>query len=818
MKKLAIIFFCSVLVTFFQELKAQKLVKNSSITSVCYAGDKINRIYIPPPAEFHKKSGTKGGASVKIFYKGFSTTAITAMDYAASILEAILPPETNVTILATWTKLETGVLANSSPSNFTGGWAIDAFKPSVYFPIALAEKIAGHSLNKNEVGDILLNINNTINWYYGIDGKTPDWKYDLVTVVIHEAIHGLGFMDSMYTDGSTGSYGATSIPLIYDTFIEDLAGKRLTDTSLFLNPSAQLNSEISSGNLFFNGPLLNNYTTGSRAKLYTPETYDAGSSISHLDENVTPVVDQLMTPIISRAEAIHDPGKLTMSILGDLGWINTRIIHEPLKDTEEHLSEFTIPVTIKSDTVYNHNRVGLVRSYDKFITSDTIYLYSPLGDDNYTTSVQISSYNTRLDYSLFTEDKFHRIYRLPSRKDTLYYSVYVGTDTVRPVIKFTPAGYYFETVDTIRFNARVTDNIGVDTVYIEYKVNDGALHFLGLNPDNMDGYSNTIQAKSLSFKGGDSLQFRIVALDKAAVTNQKVLPSNGFFKARIENINPVAERYSTDFSHAADDFFDDGIRISQPAGFVNYGLHTPHPYVSPEENGDSIGYIALLRTPVKFDANGMLISFMELVLVEPGETGSVYGTADFYDYVVVEGSKDFGKSWFPVADGYDSRIIDSWENAYNSVIDGNNSSFIGEESMMLKHTFFLNVSDHISAGDTMLVRFRLFSDPYANGWGWVIEDLHIGPLIDRVEEISYQPLVIYPNPGNGLITVRQAEGMNMKPVLCRIFNSAGTCIVTGYTDNGPDIHLDISGRPSGLYFIVLYYEDGVRTLKYNLIK
>ena len=35
-----------------------------------------------------------------------------------------------------------------------------------------------------------------------------------------------------------------------------------------------------------------------------------------------------MTPYIDKGEAIHDPGKFTISILGDLGWINTRIIHK----------------------------------------------------------------------------------------------------------------------------------------------------------------------------------------------------------------------------------------------------------------------------------------------------------------------------------------------------------------------------------------------------------------------------------------------------------------------------------------------------------
>ena len=51
--------------------------------------------------------------------------------------------------------------------------------------------------------------------------------------------------------------------------------------------------------------------------------------------------DQLMTPYIDKSEAIHDPGKFTISILGDLGWINTRIIHEARHNTEEPMTELS---------------------------------------------------------------------------------------------------------------------------------------------------------------------------------------------------------------------------------------------------------------------------------------------------------------------------------------------------------------------------------------------------------------------------------------------------------------------------------------------
>ena len=40
------------------------------------------------------------------------------------------------------------------------------------------------------------------------------------------------------------------------------------------------------------------------------------------------------------------------------------------------------------------------------------------------------------------------------------------------MISHTPPEYYFEKIDSVVFEASVTDNLGVDTVYIEYRVNN----------------------------------------------------------------------------------------------------------------------------------------------------------------------------------------------------------------------------------------------------------------------------------------------------------------------------------------------------------
>jgi len=799
-------------------LNAQKLIRNSLITGVCYAGDKVNRIYIPPPDEYFRKSG-KGGASVNIYYSGFPPAAVTAMEYAASILKSVLPSDTKVTVLASWEKISTeGVLANSSTTGYAPGWAIDALEPDAFYPAALAEKILGESLNFDLEGDIELTINSSINWYMGTDGKTPSLAYDLVTVVIHELIHGLGFFDSMNTVSSTGYYGAASIPLIYDTFVENAGGQRLTDTTVFYNPSVALKNELTSGQLYFNGPLLRKFTSGGKAKLYAPSTFDAGSSISHLDETVTLQENQLMTPFISKGEAIHNPGNFTMSMLGDIGWTNTRIDHDPPDDTEEHITNISLSATIISDTAYFRNNIGLVWSLDKFATSDTIIMNSPGGNDTFTADIDIPSYETGLEYYFYVEDDFRRMYRSPSYIKEFRHSVYIGTDTVKPLITHSPAEYYFEVVDSIKFDAEATDNLGIDTVYIEYKINDGPVKTLGLRAGEKDKFSNSLNIKKLSVTSNDSIGYRLVAVDRAGKPNSRNLPAEGYFYITFERINAVALSYHTDFNNGGDDFFNQGFEIAVPKGFSRPGLHTKHPYESPEETGDSIGYTAMLRTPVKFDPGGMIVSYNELVLVEPGETGSVFGSPEFYDYVIVEGSVNYGKTWIPLTTGYDSRYQKAWETAYNSSIVENNSTYQGDESMLVKHTIFIKPSDNVNAGDTLVIRFRLFSDPYANGWGWGIEDFHIGPLIDYVDDVTIGRPVIFPNPGNGFLSVRMHEGSESKPIRYNVFSSAGILLLDGITGAGDIKYIDISGYPNGIYLIVFRNASGNQVLKYSLIR
>jgi hypothetical protein len=798
-------------------LHSQEAAGKKILLNTCYAGNKVKRIYIPPPKEYFLRSARKGAATVTIKYTGFPDAVKPAMEKAASILASVLPDGINIVVLATWEKISTsGVLAQSSTTEMIPGWSIDAQVPFALYPVALAEKISGKAINKSSDGDIVLYVNNAVNWYLGTDGKTLSLKYDLVTVVLHELIHGLGFIDSMSASSTAGSYGVSGVPMVYDNFVENLAGNRLTDTTLFKNPSAELRTALTSGQLYFNGPLIKNYS-GTRARLYAPATFDEGSSVSHLDENSTLEANALMTPIIDMGEAIHDPGKFTMSILGDLGWINTRISHTKPDDSEEHLISITLSASVKSDTLYNHNKVRLFWSFNGFSTSNSTIM-SSVSTDNYSAVISIPSYNVRLDYYFSAEDCFGRVYKMPSWTDLKHYSVFIGIDTVKPVISNSTLSSFFEKVRAIPFTASVTDNLGVDTVILEYAVNDQTPVYRGFLHDAAVNYTCSLSPQALGISGGDSIRYRIVAKDKAATANLRTMPSSGWNTIRIETLKPVARYYSTIFAASASDFYNDGFTISKPSGFSGNGLNTPHPYVSPEESGDSLGYSATLRVPIKNDAGGMMLNFREVVLVEPGESGSVYGSPDFYDYVIVEGSKDFGLSWFALCNGYDSRYYDAWLDAYNSSNDGTNSTFVPDESLMIKHYIFVSPSSNLATGDTLMLRFRLFSDPYANGWGWIIRDLNIEPLTDNINDAGTSGIKLFPNPGNGIFTVRSAAGDLGGRVSYRIFNSTGICIFNGIGTAGDDISINISGHPPDLYLIVISSANGTRTLRYNLLK
>ncbi|MFN8209138.1 MAG: hypothetical protein U0T82_17285 [Bacteroidales bacterium] len=195
----------------------------------------------------------------------------------------------------------------------------------------------------------------------------------------------------------------------------------------------------------------------------------------------------------------------------------------------------------------------------------------------------------------------------------------------------------------------------------------------------------------------------------------------------MEAIPAPLNEYYNNFNNPDHDFIMDGFSNAQPEWFYSGALHSAHPYPSPKIDGKVFNFVAQLRYPIIVQDSNAHITFFEIALLEPGESGYPYGSDNFYDYVVVEGSRDWGNTWKPFADGWDCRDNPAWLNRWNGNLDGQGNSLAsaGNELYKARRLDMLSSGYFGTPGDTVLIRFRLFSDPYANGWGWAIDNLGI---------------------------------------------------------------------------------------------
>ncbi len=279
-------------------------------------------------------SGAAARASVfEVTYLGFTPEAQTAFQRAVDIASNLISSPVTIRVQAVFDVLRANVLGSARAGYFhrltSPAWA-DRF----WYSDALADKLLRRDLVPGQP-DLYASFNNNPNlWYFGLDGNTPARKYDFVTIVLHELVHGLGFSGRGRPNSSDPTQGTVRIyesPGIYDFFVVEGAttplGNALHQQKLitkYVDPSAELLTALTGRNLYWVGAQGVANNGGNRPKLYAPNPWARGSSYSHLDEATYPPGDpnSLMTPQFGSAESIHDPGDIMRGIFDDIGWGN----------------------------------------------------------------------------------------------------------------------------------------------------------------------------------------------------------------------------------------------------------------------------------------------------------------------------------------------------------------------------------------------------------------------------------------------------------------------------------------------------------------
>ena len=262
-----------------------------------------------PSANIEKKSN---------FIVNYKT--VPTVDQAAAVQAAIDVWSENfsstvpVTVNVSWGKASSyGILAAASAkSNFAN--FPNAPDKTLYYASALANALAGKDLDPNNP-ELEITISSDAPWYYGVDGKCPPKSFDLVSVILHEMGHGLGFISGNYYDQYSG-YGRIDLPTPFDAYAQLPDGRRLADMP---SPSIETGKALTSP-LYWSGENGIKANNGIKPPLYTPSIYEPGSSVSHLDERTFSQAgaNRVMTPNLDSGEVFHLPGSLLLAMFDDM--------------------------------------------------------------------------------------------------------------------------------------------------------------------------------------------------------------------------------------------------------------------------------------------------------------------------------------------------------------------------------------------------------------------------------------------------------------------------------------------------------------------
>ena len=261
-----------------------------------------------PSANIEKKS------NFIVNYNTVPTVARAAVQAAIDVWSENFSSTVPVTVNVSWGRASSyGILAAASAkSNFAN--FPNAPDKTLYYASALANALAGKDLDPNNP-ELEITISSDAPWYYGVDGKCPPKSFDLVSVILHEMGHGLGFISGNYYDQYSG-YGRIDLPTPFDAYAQLPDGRRLADMP---SPSIETGKALTSP-LYWSGENGIKANNGIKPPLYTPSIYEPGSSVSHLDERTFSQagVNSVMTPNLDSGEVFHLPGSLLLAMFDDM--------------------------------------------------------------------------------------------------------------------------------------------------------------------------------------------------------------------------------------------------------------------------------------------------------------------------------------------------------------------------------------------------------------------------------------------------------------------------------------------------------------------
>jgi hypothetical protein len=253
-----------------------------------------------------------------------------ALQFAASLLGNLIDSPVPIRIGVRFDSL--GGTATSAPlgegrpvnlyHDFPG-----APRPNTWYPAALANKLAGADLDNGTEDEIELVLNSDIDgpvalgahkFYYGFDAAIPAGDVSLVTVAVHEIIHGLGFSTAL--DLTTGAK-LEGLDDVFEAHLENTGATppdfpSMTDPQRLAAFTAAPEVHWVGTNAAAASALLTaGVASGGKIEMYAPGSGVDPNALVHFNSDLVPF--QVMETSYG---GIQLDLRLARAVLADLGW------------------------------------------------------------------------------------------------------------------------------------------------------------------------------------------------------------------------------------------------------------------------------------------------------------------------------------------------------------------------------------------------------------------------------------------------------------------------------------------------------------------
>ena len=197
---------------------------------------------------------------------------------------------------------------------------------NTFYAIAHANALVSQDLYPNGA-EISMNFNSSIgttgclqnaSWYFddGSASSTPANTIDLYGTALHEIAHGLGFLSLLSRDG--GQFEAGYSDAYTNRLYSESMGllTNLSDSQRQSAMTSQTNLTWAGGAVDGLASTLLQGATGGNVRMYAPNPYESGSSVSHFDKSLSP--NDLMEPVkTARDDTTYF---MTRNLFRDIGW------------------------------------------------------------------------------------------------------------------------------------------------------------------------------------------------------------------------------------------------------------------------------------------------------------------------------------------------------------------------------------------------------------------------------------------------------------------------------------------------------------------